>query len=474
MFLTPRQVPRGAILNGMDELLRRTTEIADDYLAGLPTRRVGALADAASLTKALGGELPEQPTDPVTVIDELVAACEPGLVATAGPRYFGFVIGGHVPASLAADWLTALWDQNAGLYAASPAAAVVEDVAAEWVLDLLGLPTTASVGFVTGATMANFTALAAARHAVLARAGWDVETDGLIGAPPVRIVAGAERHATVDVAVRYLGFGTSIIEPVDVDDNGAMRADALRDVLANGADGPLIVVAQAGNVNTGAIDPMTAICRATHEHGGWVHVDGAFGLWAAATPTYRELIRGVEQADSWATDAHKWLNVPYDSGLAIIADPAAHLSAMSVAASYLVAGAAGERDAFNYTPESSRRARGFCVYAALRALGRSGVRELIDRCCTLATRFAASLAEHPRIEILNDVMLNQVLVRFGDSDYVTRDVIARVQQDGTAWLGGTTWRGRAAMRISVSSWSTTEDDVDRTIAAILDCYHSIG
>jgi glutamate/tyrosine decarboxylase-like PLP-dependent enzyme len=458
----------------MDELLRRTTDIAADYLADLPTRRVGSLADAATLVKALGGELPDGPTDPVTVIDELAAACESGLVASAGPRYFGFVIGGHLPASLAADWLTAVWDQNAGLYAAGPAAAVVEDVAAQWVLDLLGLPSTASVGFVTGATMANFTGLAAARHAVLARAGWDVEADGLIGAPPVRILAGAERHATVDVALRYLGFGTSTLELVDVDDNGAMRADALWQVLEQGADGPLIVCAQAGNVNTGAIDPLTEICRATHEYGGWVHVDGAFGLWAAATTSYRELISGVEHADSWATDAHKWLNVPYDSGLAIVADPDAHLSAMSVAASYLVAGASGERDAFNYTPESSRRARGFCFYAAVRSLGRSGVADLVDRCCSMATRFAVALAEHPRIEILNDVSLNQVLVRFDDSDEMTREVIARVQQDGTAWLGGTTWRGRAAMRISVSNWSTTDEDVDRTVAAILDCYRAVG
>jgi glutamate/tyrosine decarboxylase-like PLP-dependent enzyme len=456
----------------MDELLRRTTDLATEFLADLPNRPVGSLAETAELTKALGGELADGPTDATTVIEELVAAVEPGLVGSAGPRFFGFVIGGGVPASVAADWLTSVWDQNAGLYVASPAAAVVEEVASGWVLDLLSLPSAASVGFVTGATMANFTGLAAARHSVLAKVGWDVEKDGLIGAPPVRVVAGVERHATLDVALRYLGLGTSHVELVDADDNGAMRADELRRVLADGADGPLIVCAQAGNVNTGAIDPLDEICAATHERGGWVHVDGAFGLWAAASPAYRHLIPGVESADSWATDAHKWLNVPYDSGFAIVADAHAHQSAMSLSASYLVAGAEGERDNYLYTPEVSRRARGFCIYAALRSLGRSGIADLVERCCAHAARFATALAAEPGIEILNDVVLNQVLVRFGNSDDTTREVIARVQRDGTAWMGGTTWRDRAAMRISVSNWSTTTEDVDRTIDAIRRCYRN--
>jgi len=404
-------------------------------------------------------------------VTELAAAADPGIVASAGPRYFGFVIGGSTPAALAADWLTSVWDQNAGLHVAGPAAAVIEDIAAGWLLDLLDLPTTASVGFVTGATMANFTCLAAARHAVLAKAGWDVERDGLFGAPPPRVIVGVERHVTIDAALRYLGLGSDRIQLVEVDRQGAMLPDALHAVLAAG-DGPAIVCAQAGNVNTGAIDPLAEICDLAHRQGAWVHVDGAFGLWAAATPALRPLLAGSSSADSWATDAHKWLNVPYDSGLAIVADPQAHAAAMGKAASYLVGGPAGQRDPFTWTPEASRRARGIPIYAMLRALGRTGVADLVDRCCALANRFALRLAAADDVEVLNDVVLNQVLVRFAGSDEVTRDVVSRVQADGTCWAGGTTWQGRAAMRISVSNWSTTEADIDLSAEAILRAFEA--
>src|SRR3954447_19609125 len=332
-------------MTGTDDLLHETAEIAAAYLRRVSERPVGPHIDHAVLAKELGGELPDGPADPATVVSDLAAAMEPGLVASVGPRYFGFVIGGGVPAAVAADWLTSVWDQNAGLYVAGPSAAVVEDVAGAWLLELLGLPSTASVGFVTGATMANFTGLAAARHTVLERVGWNVEADGLVGAPKVRIVVGAERHATIDVALRYLGLGANTAEVVPVDAQGRMRADALRETLANGRDEPLIVCAQAGNVNTGSFDPIDEICAVVQERGGWVHVDGAFGLWAAVSASLRPLVLGTDRADSWATDAHKWLNVPYDCGLVFIADPAAHQAAMSLTGSYLQAGAAGERDA---------------------------------------------------------------------------------------------------------------------------------
>ncbi len=441
---------------------------AGSHLAGLPDRPPAARVGPDELRAALGGPLPEAPADARAVVADLARAAGPGLVASNGGRYFGFVVGGTNPAALAADWLTAAWDQNAGLYVLSPAAAVVEEVAGGWLAELLGLPAGVSVGFVTGGQAANTTALAAARHEVLRRAGWDVETGGLAGAPPVRVLTGAERHGTVDRAVRLLGLGTDAIEPVAADGQGRLRPDALAERLAAGA-GPAIVCTQVGNVNSGAVDPVGEICRIAAPAGAWVHVDGAFGLWAAASPGLRPLLAGVERADSWATDAHKWLNVPYDSGLVFCADPAAHRAAMGARASYLVHAAGGERDPFDYNPESSRRARGFPVYAALRALGRHGVAELVDRCCALARRFADRLAAGPGVEVLNEVVLNQVLVRFGDDDELTREVIRRVQADGTCWLGGTSWQGRAAMRVSVSSGVTDESDVDRSAAAVLRC-----
>jgi glutamate/tyrosine decarboxylase-like PLP-dependent enzyme len=437
-----------------------------EYLTGLPDRPVRPAATLAELRAALGGPLPESQGDARSVVAMLAKAAGPGLMATPSGRFFGFVVGGSLPVALAADWLTATWDQNAGLYALAPSAAVAEEVAGGWLLDLLGLPASAAAGFVTGGQQANVTCLAAARHEVLAGAGWNVETDGLLGAPPLRILAGAERHGTIDRAARFLGLGTALITPVDVDGQGRMRPDALRAAIA-GISGPLIVCAQAGNVNTGAVDPLDEICRIAHEAGAWVHVDGAFGLWAGASPRLRHLTAGAELADSWATDAHKWLNVPYDCGVAIVARPAALHAAMGVRASYLVHGSGDERDALDHNPEFSRRARGFPVYAALRTLGRAGVADLVERCCALARRFADRLGAEDGIEILNDVVLNQVLVRFGDDDAHTKEVIDRVQEDGTLWASGTVWQGRAALRLSVSNWSTDESDIDASAAAIV-------
>jgi glutamate/tyrosine decarboxylase-like PLP-dependent enzyme len=440
------------------------------YLEGLPDRPVPGRASLAELRAALGGPLPRGPQDPRQVVAELARAAEPGLVASGGGRYFGFVVGGATPAALAADWLTSAWDQNAALHVLGPAASVVEEVTGGWLAELLGLPVGVSVGFVTGVQMANFTGLAIALREVLGRAGWDVDAAGLWGAPRVRVLAGQERHGTIDRALRFLGAGAAAVVPVDADDQGRMRPAALADGLGRG-DGPAIVCAQLGNVNTGAVDPVAEVCRIAHRHGAWVHVDGAFGLWAAASPALRHLVAGVEGADSWATDAHKMLNVPYDSGLVFCAHPRAHRAAMGTRAGYLVHGTGAERDALDYHPEHSRRARGIVVYAAIRALGRAGVAELVERCCGHARRFAERLAAADGAEVLNQVVLNQVLVRFlaadGDHDAHTRRVVERVQQDGTCWMSGTTWQGRAAMRISVSNWSTDEADVDRAVAAIL-------
>ena len=406
------------------------------------------------------------------MVDALAQAAAPGIVASAGPRYFGFVVGGALPAALAADWLTATWDQLAGLYVSGPAAAVVEQVVAGWLLELLGLPPDAGVGFVTGAQMANFTALAAGRDALLRRSGWDVGR-GLAGAPEIGVVVGAEVHATVPAALRMLGLASDTATRCPVDDQGAMRADALVDLL--GDDGrPTIVCAQAGNVNTGACDPLEAIAAATRGRGAWLHVDGAFGLWAAASERRRSLVVGLERADSWATDAHKWLNVPYDSGVAIVADPAAHRAAMGLSAAYLTPAPETSRNNHEWTPEASRRARGFPLYAALRSLGRRGVADLVDRCCDLAVRMANRLSEEPGVEILNDVVLNQVLVAIApvEGRDVADAVIDRVQRDGTCWVGGTTWHGRRAMRISISNWSTTEAEIDRSADAILAAVHA--
>ena len=453
------------------KLLEETAGFAAAHLEGLTERPVGWSAGVDELRLSLGGALPETACDPREVIAHLAAAAEPGLVASSGGRYFGFVIGGALPAAVAADWLTSAWDQNAGLYVCGPSAAVVEEVAGAWAAELLGLPEGVSFGFVTGCQMAHVTALAAARHSVFARVGWDVNERGLIGAPAVHVVVGEERHATVDRALRFLGFGAACVVPVSADGQGRMVPAALRTALGR-LDGPTIVCAQAGNINTGSFDPLEEIADIAQEAGAWLHVDGAFGLWAATSPALRHLVAGADRADSWATDAHKWLNVPYDSGLALCAHPEAQRAAMSVRAGYLIqADADGPRDELDWNPEFSRRARGFAVYAAIRSLGRSGVAELVERCCAHARRFGEALGSTPNIEVLNDVVLNQVLVRFldeaGDHDAYTRSVIEAVQNDGTCWLSATTWHGIGAMRISVSSWATTAEDVERSLEAIL-------
>ncbi len=452
----------------MRTLLDLARDHAGEFLGQLPDRHVGPRATRDELVAALKVPLSDDGEEPAGVLDALVRGADRGLIACAGPRYFGFVIGGSLPVALAADWMTSTWDQNAGIYATSPATSVVEDVAREWLLELFDLPRTASVGFVTGGQMANFTALAAARHGVLRRIGWNVEEEGLAGAPPVHLVVSAASHITIHSSMRMLGFGTRSLHKVDADDQGRMRADSLRDVLAT-LDGPIIVCAQAGNVNSGAVDPLRAIALIARERNAWLHVDGAFGLWGRATPSKRGLLDGCEWADSWANDAHKWLNVPYDSGIVIVRDSASHRAAMTVSAEYLEQTTGAERDNFDWVPEFSRRARGFAIYAAIRTLGKRGIAAMVEGCCERAVQFAKLLGRDPRVAILNDVVLNQVLVRFGDSDELTRDVISRVQKEGTCWLAGTTWQGKAAMRISVSNWSTTAEDVEKSAAAVLRC-----
>ena len=445
------------------ELLRRTAEIAADFLETLDDRPVWPSASVGELREALGGALPDRPVDPLVVVEELAKTADPGVVAIPGGRYFGFVIGGSLPAALAADWLTSTWDQNAGLVVCGPAAAVIEEVTGEWLKELFGLPPPTSFAFVTGCQMAHVTCLAAARHAVLERAGWDVERSGLSGVPRMRVFVGGKRHVTVDRALRLLGLGTESTVAVTVDEQGRMRPDALKAALAE-TDEAAIVCAQVGEVNTGAVDAMPEIAALAKAAGAWLHVDGAFGLWAAASPELRRLVEGVGEADSWATDAHKWLNVPYDCGLAFVAHPEAHRAAMAMTAEYLFTDPSAARDQMDWTPEFSRRARGLPVYAALRSLGRSGVAELVERCCRHARRFAVELGQLPGCEIVNDVVLNQVLLRF-ESDEATRATLDAVQRSGEAWMSGTTWEGRFAIRISVSNWRTNDDDVSRTIAA---------
>lgn len=454
--------------------LERAAALAIDWLERVGERPVAPPTDPGALRRALGGPLPDDPSDPAAVVAELARAADPGLVASAGPRYFGFVTGGALPAALAADWLAAAWDQNAWSFVASPAAAVAEEIAAAWLVELFGLPAGTSTGFTTGATMASFTALAAARNTVLRRMGHDVEEDGLAGAPPITVFVGEQVHATILAALQMLGMGRGAARarPVAADAQGRMRPDALRSALAASPPGPAIVCAQAGEVNTGAFDPLEPITDAATAHGAWLHVDGAFGLWAAVAPELRAHLAGVERADSWTADAHKWLNVPYDCGLVFVRDPQAHRAAVSFGAPYYVESDAA-RDNFHWAPDTSRRARGFAVYAALRSLGRRGLAALVEDCCAHARRFAERLRAGGA-EIVNDVVLNQVLVHFpappgADPDAFQSEVIRRVQADGTCWLGGTTFRGRGALRISVSSWATTAEDVERSADAILRC-----
>jgi glutamate/tyrosine decarboxylase-like PLP-dependent enzyme len=443
-------------------LLQRTADLAADFLESLDDRPIFPPASAAELREALGGALPAGPTDPEDVVEQLAAAADGGIVAIPSGRYFGFVIGGGLPAALAADWLTSAWDQNAGLYVGGPAASVVEQIVREWVTDLLGLPEDASLGLVTGTQMGSVTALAAARFRVLERSGWDVARDGLAGGPQVRVLVGAQRHVTIDRALRLLGLGTP--EIVAADDQGRMSVAALGDALREGG-GPTIVCAQAGEVNTGAFDPFEEIADLAAEHGAWLHVDGAFGLWAAASPRLRHLVHGAERADSWITDAHKWLNVPYDSALVLCADPEAHRAAMTVSASYLIQDdTRAVRDQVDWVPEFSRRARGFAVYAALRSLGRSGLAELVERTCECAQRFGQGIVELDGVEVLNEVVLNQVLFRFED-DERTDAVLRAVQEAGDVWMSGTTWDGRRAIRLSVSNWQTEDEEIDLALEA---------
>jgi glutamate/tyrosine decarboxylase-like PLP-dependent enzyme len=430
-------------------------------LASLEQRPVPPQASVAQVTEALGTTLPEQPTDAAEVVDLLAEACDAGLTAMPSGRFFGFVIGGTHPAALATDWLVSAWDQNCALRRPTPAHSAVEDVTSAWLLDLLGLSDASAVGFVTGATMANFTGLAAGRDAVLRRAGWDVTQHGLNGGPRVRVLVGAERHDTVDLALRYLGLGSP--EPIPVDDQGRLRADALEASLTAAIDEPTLVALQAGNVHSGCFDPFTEAISAAHAHGAWVHVDGAFGLWAAASPSYRHLTAGYELADSWTTDAHKTLNVPYDSGLVIVRDAAALRAAMGMHGDYLIHDELGEP--FDKVPEISRRGRAFPVWAVLRSLGRTGVVELVDRLCRHAAAFATGIDNIPEATVVNEVDFTQVCATFG-SDERTEEVVRRLLVDGTAWMTGSSWRGSSVLRISVSNWSTTESDVELSIDAV--------
>ena len=441
------------------DLLPMTAARALAYLDGLDTRGVMPAPAALARLAELGGPLPAAPTDASEVLALLDRVGSPAMVASTGGRYYGFVVGGALPAALAANWLAAAWDQNAGMTVLSPAAAAIEAITQDWLLDLLALPAGSGVGFVTGATMANLSGLAAARHAVLARAGWDVEAQGLFGAPPITVIVGDEVHVSLLKALSLLGLGRERIVRVPVDAQGRMRPDALPPLA-----GPTIMCLQVGNVNSGACDPVEELCAIAHDAGAWVHVDGAFGLWLAAVPERAHLVRGLANADSWATDAHKWLNVPYDSGLVICRRPEHLRAAMSVSAAYLD-GQDARGEPYQYTPEMSRRARGVEVWAALRALGRDGVADLIERSCRYATRFAEGLRA-AGYQVLNDVVSNQVLVAFGAAA-TTRQVIAAIQAEGVCWCGGTTWQGQAAMRISVSSWATTEDDVERSLESML-------
>ena len=445
------------------ELLQRAAALAADHLDTLETRPVYPQVSLDELAERIDAPLPDGPTDPAAVLEELAAALEPGVVASQSGRYFGFVVGSSLPAALAADVLVSAWDQNLGLLSLGPSSLVAENTAGAWVKELLGIPQSASFAFVTGCQTAHFTCLAAARQHLLADIGWDVVEQGLAGSPPLRVLLGSKRHSTIDRALRYLGIGRAQIHVLEALADGRLDPEALRGALGE-PGGPTIVCAQAGEVNTGVFDDLAAVADAVEGTDAWLHVDGAFGLWAAASPSLAHLLGGSERADSWATDAHKWLNVPYDCGIAFCAHPDAHHEAMTAQAAYLARENDVIREPVDWTPEHSRRARAVPVYAALRQLGRSGVAELVERTCAHARRFAAGVAELSGCQVLNEVVLNQVLFRFAD-DATTKRVLAGVQASGEAWMSGTEWDGRAAIRLSVSSWRTTERDVDRAVAA---------
>jgi len=442
----------------MKKLLEQVANYGSDYLSSLKERRVAPSVNDLELLKKLDTPLQDKPVDEEEVIKQLNEVGSRTAVANAGGRYFGFVIGGSLPSALAANWLAGAWDQNAGLAIASPLASYVEDVCSKWLVSLLPVAKKSVAGFVTGVTTANFSAIAAARHAILKKHGWDVEANGLFGAPEIKVVVGEEVHGSLLKALSMIGFGRERVIKVPVDNQGRMRADALPEI-----DERTILCLQAGNVNTGSFDPAKEIIPLAKEKGAWVHVDGAFGLWAGASPKYKYLTEGCELADSWATDAHKWLNVPYDSGIVLVKDADNLRAAMSMGGAYL--DQSGDRIPYQYTPELSRKARGIEIWAALRSLGRNGVAELIERTCKHAKRFAEGL-NNAGFKILNDVVINQVLVSFGDPE-TTNKIISEIQKDGTCWCGGTVWQGKTAMRISVSSWATTDEDVERSLEAMI-------
>ena len=455
-------------------VLRRTLAHAEAYLARLDQATVAATATTRDLRERLSRPLAGVGVDPVTVIDDLVADTAHGIIGSAGGRFFAWVIGGAVPAALAADWLTATWDQNASLHACGPAEAIIEEVCGAWLKDLLGLPATASFALVTGCQMSHFTCLAAARNRLLSSCGWDVERQGIFSAPRIHILTGDQVHGSITRAVRLLGLGSESLVELPVDDEGRLTAPTLARALERHASGPTLVLLQAGDINTGAFDPFAELIPLAHQHGAWVHVDGAFGLWANASPRHRHLLRGVETADSWSTDGHKWLNVPYDCGYAFVADPTAHAAPLAWRASYLTHDASA-RDPFDWNPEWSRRGRGVATYAAIRQLGRDGIADLIDRSCRHATELARGIGRLPGAELVWEPRINQGLVRFPDprshateEDHARRtdEVIAKVVRTGEAFFGGTTWRGLRCMRISVCNWQTSDADVDRAVAAV--------
>ena len=455
-------------------LLRQTTEHALAYLQALPDAPVGATATLEQLRERLGYPLPNSPQDPAKVIRQLVANVEGGLTGSAGGRFFAWVIGGSVPAALSADWLTSTWDQNAGMFTVAPAAAVVEEVCGRWLLELLALPATASFALVTGCQMAHVTCIAAARNAVLAKHGWDVEQKGLGGAPAIRVVTGDQRHGTIERALRLLGMGRDCVIDIPVAPNGQLTAAALESVLVAAPDNPTIVLLQAGDLNTGSFDPYLELIPVAHRFGAWVHVDGAFGLWAAASPAYRHFTVGMDQADSWATDGHKWLNVPYDCGYAIVADREAHYRSHSHHANYLTHSEIA-RDQVDWNPEYSRRGRGFPTYAAIASLGREGITQIVDNCCRHAHAIVTGAGKLDGVEVLHVPHINQGLLRFlapkpgatdEDHDRQTEMITARIVASGEAMFACTTWRGIRCMRVSVSGWQTDENDVDRTVKAI--------
>lgn len=452
--------------------MMRAAQAAIDYRRHIATAETTPAATYAEILPAFDAPLPERGGDADAIIAELIDRATPGIRASTGPRFYGWVIGSSHSTGVAADWLTAAWGQNAGNILAAPAASAVEAVASRWLLDLLGLPAEASVGFVTGATVANFVCLAAARSEVLHRVGWDVEGDGMFGAPPITVLIGADAHATVFSGLKYLGLGARRVTTIATDDAGRMLPGAF-DTALKAAPGPVIAIAQAGQINSGASDPFADIAPMAHAAGAWLHVDGAFGLWAQASPRHAPLTQGVELADSWATDGHKWLQTPYDSGFAIVRDAEAHRRAMAISASYLPPAEGAERDPSAYVPELSRRARGFAAWAMIRQLGRAGIAEMVERCCRIASRIADRVAAEPGIALVLAPELNQVMFRFGDSDAATVATVQRVQDDGIAWIGGAQWRGQWVMRVSVSSSATTETDADITSAAIVSAWRAV-